>query len=99
MNSNETSGSLDERRAAATRLRNAAANRRRVRYVVRLQWRNPSGLHPGGDPSNWRDWRVFAVIPILFHTDTEAWDYIRMVDIFKNTGRKPSAAVERVLLT
>jgi hypothetical protein len=87
-----------EQKDAARRLRNAMLNRRRIRYVVRLQWRNPDGLRPGGDPRNWKDWRVFAVIPILFYTQDDAWDYTRMVDIFKNTGRKPSCTVETVVL-
>lgn len=67
-----------------------------MRYKVTLQWRKD--LTPGADPQNWRNWRTFAVIPILFHTEQEAWDYIRMVDIFKNTGRKASASVQSVKL-
>jgi len=87
-----------EKAAATHRLRSADFNRRHVRYAVRLQWRNPEGLRPGGDPMNWKDWRVFAAIPILFHSRDEATDYLRMVDIFKNTGRKPSCTIEKVTL-
>ncbi|SDK44051.1 hypothetical protein [Bradyrhizobium ottawaense] len=82
-------------KAAAGRLK-ARMQQRLKRYKVTLQWRRPDGLRPGGDPHNWRDWRVFAVIPILFHSEEEAWDYMRMVDIFKNTGRKASASVQAV---
>lgn len=92
---------LDERKAAAARLR-ASVRARSKRYKVTLQWRRPDGLRPGGDPCNWRDWRdwrVFAVIPILFFSEAEAWDYIRMVNIFKNTGRKPSASVQSVTVS
>lgn len=87
-----------EQKDAMKRLR-AAANKRRTRYVVRYQWRRPDGLRPGGDPQNWRDWRVFAAVPILFYSADEAWDYTHMVGTFKNiTGRKPSCSVERITL-
>lgn len=89
----ETFGTPQERNAAARRLRDAVRSRSK-RYVVRLQWRKD--LTPGADPQNWRNWRTFAVVPILFYSEAEAWDYMKMVDIFKNTGRKPSATVEAV---
>jgi hypothetical protein len=88
-----------ERKAAAIRLRDAKRKREsKRRYVVRLQWRNPDGCRAGGDAWNWRDWRIFASIPILFHTEEEAWDYTRMVDIFKHTGRKASCSVDAITL-
>ncbi len=89
----ETFGTLPEKQAAARRLRDAVRNRNK-RYVVRLQWRKD--LTPGADPEDWRNWRTFAVIPILFYSAAEAWDYMEMVNIFKNTGRKASATVEVV---
>lgn len=87
-----------DQKAAAKRLR-AAADKRRVRYVVRYQWRRPEGLREGGDPQNWRDWRIFAAVPILFYSADEAWDYTHMVGTFKNiNGRKPSCCVQRKVL-
>jgi hypothetical protein len=66
-----------------------------VRYYIQFQWRNPNGCQ--GDPRDFRSWRVFAAMPILFHTREEAWEFIREVpDIFADYRgcRKVSCSVE-----
>lgn len=69
-----------------------------VRFVIQYQWRNPDGCV--GDPMDWRSWRLFACLPILFHTSDEAWEYINTADIFGWTKglKKVSCSVERVLI-
>lgn len=44
---------------------------------------------------NWRSWRKFFVVPILFKSEQEAWDYINN-HMFKNMKhmRKCSCSVE-----
>jgi hypothetical protein len=86
-----------KQRAATTRLTQAAYRRRHVRYCIRYQWRRE---HPEGPRSDWRSWRCFGSLPLLFHTAEEAHDYLRMVDPFRNMRhlRKASCSVERVML-
>ena len=92
---------LTAQQKAARSLRIAKFNRERVRYKIVLQWRNPNGLPAGKDPRNWKNWRIFAAIPILFYSEEEAENYMKMVDIFKNIRevyRKPSASITKVML-
>lgn len=88
------------RASAAIKLRQAVYRRKHVRYCIRYQWRRPGGCIPGADPTNWRNWREFGVVPILFHTEEEAQLYGDSVDIFKNMRhrRKVSASVSKVLI-
>lgn len=65
------------------------------RYVIRMQWRSGKC---NGDPRNWRSWRTFASVPILFYSEEEAWGYFYEHDVLKNAGRKASASVEVVWL-
>lgn len=52
-----------------------------------------------GDPQRWQSWRTSFSVPILFHSEQEAWDYINN-HMFKNMQhlRKCSCSVETVWL-
>lgn len=56
-----------------------------IRYKITYQWRSKE-LH--GPRDDWRSWRDFASIPILFYTKEEAEDYLHSVGNFKNLFHK-----------
>lgn len=76
-----------------------AYEREHVRFTVRYQWRRPDGCRPGADRLDWRSWREFGVVPILFKTRDDAQAYLYQVG-FKNLRHLPkaSASVERTLI-
>jgi hypothetical protein len=86
------------RRSANSALTAMRYRRMYHRYKITYQWRNPEGCV--GDPRDFRSWRCFASIPILFHTYDEAKLYMKSVDIFKNLRhlRKVSASIDFVIL-
>ena len=71
-----------------------------VRYKITYQWRRPGGCIPGANPRDWRSWREFGSLPILFFTEKDALAYMEAVDLFRNMRhlRKPSASVNRILI-
>lgn len=84
--------------AALRKLKRLKHKRENVRYYIKMQRRGPSYIVNGK-----RRW-PYDVIPILFHTEEEAWLYMEMVggNLFANSGstkfRKgkwKSASVER----
>lgn len=70
-----------------------------VRYVIRYSWRRPGGCRPGAKPQDWRSWRCFASVPVLFHNYDAAHRYFGRVG-FKNLGghRKLSSTIERIII-
>lgn len=63
-------------------------------YKITYQWRNPLGCV--GDPNDWRSWRCFGSVPIVFGSREAAQSYMDMSsDIFANMRhlRKVSCAI------
>lgn len=83
---------------AAAALRKLEDERLHDRWCIELQWRNPAGCPRGADPQDWRSWRLFACLPMLFHSETAAWLWMRSNDVFETVRgmRKPSACATKV---
>ena len=65
------------------------------RYVIVIQMRGLDERYP---KDNWRRYRKFQKVPILFKTEQDAWDYFH-VHGFKNIeGRKMSASISKVII-
>lgn len=62
------------------------------RWYVRYQLKRWT---PKGPAYSWKSWWDIAVVPILFKSEQEAWDYFD-AHLFNNMpeGRKKSASVE-----
>lgn len=69
---------------------------------ARKRWRLVYQMKTGicrGNPRDWRSWRRFFHVPILFKSEEEAWAYFNAVQ-FKNfpVRRGVSASVESLWL-
>ena len=78
--------------SAITKAKRALRELEYKRWYVKYSWKHG---YPKGDPQRWQSWRSFAVVPILFRSEQEAWDYLNNIG-FKNMEdkRKCSASVE-----
>lgn len=87
-----------QRTREAQRRAREAYHAAHTRYAIKYQWRRPDGCKPGADPRDWRSWRLFGSLPILFHTKDEAEEYMRNFTMFKNMDhlRKVSCSVNLV---
>lgn len=55
--------------ALLRKLQREERTRRLKRWYIRVQWK--TGICKG-DPMDWRSWRAFAVVPILFRSEQAA---------------------------
>nr|CAI3971134.1 hypothetical protein ORM20_00085 [Ochrobactrum phage ORM_20] len=66
------------------------------RYVITIQMRGHNPKYPEND---WRRYRKFQKIPILFRTEQEAKDYFDAHGFKNINGRKMSASVSKVKIS